>query len=346
MPQDPHIDLGTDLDAVQMLIHGFQASRLLRAAADLGLADRVDAQRGAEISAIAADLGVDAGRLKRFFRALSAFGIYAVDEPDRVRHTARSALFRTDDARSVHHMARFWPVGGNWTTWSAFDRGLQAGQTASEIALGTSRFEYLKAHPEEGEIFDLAMGHKPDHPHAAVAEAYDFSDAELIVDVGGGIGMLLRHILSRFDGPDGITFDQHQVVERARDLPENAALGTRHRFEGGSFLEAVPAGGDIYMLADILGCFSDDVSATVLKNIRAAVPDGGRLLVIDRVPAADPPAGNPIDFLTDMHFMLVFPDGRLRSAEELRALLAAAGFGAMRVLPTASAVSIIEVTAE
>lgn len=60
------------------------------------------------------------------------------------------------------------------------------GEAAFEASFGVSYFDYFKDHPEQGEVFDDFMRHSPDERHAAVAAAYDFSGAGVVVDIGGG----------------------------------------------------------------------------------------------------------------------------------------------------------------
>jgi hypothetical protein len=189
------------------------------------------------------------------------------------------------------------------------------------------------------------MAHKPVDSHADVVAAYDFSGSSLIVDVGGGTGTLLRNILSYYSGPKGVTFDRDTVVRSARESGGLATLADRHRFEEGNFFEQVPVGGDVYLLSDVTGNCSDEQCLAVLRNIRAAIRNGGRLLVIERIPDDHPGNGDPLDFLIDLHFMLNNPDASLRSVSVHHSLLSAAGFRPMRVLPTASSVSIIEAIA-
>ena len=66
---------------------------------------------------------------------------------------------------------------------------------------------------------------------------------------------------------------------------------------------------------------------------------GGRVLIIEMVlPNADTPhPGKMLDVM-----MLVGPGGQERTAEEYAALLGKAGLRLNRVVPTASAVSVIE----
>ena len=71
------------------------------------------------------------------------------------------------------------------------------GGVPHKVAWNMGRFEYLRAHPDEARGFDAMMANFPDNRHAAVAAAYDFSNAALIADIGGGNGAMLRSILTR-----------------------------------------------------------------------------------------------------------------------------------------------------
>jgi hypothetical protein len=335
-----------DVHELLLLIQGFQITRILKAAADLGLADRIEPGANLAVADLAALSHVEPERLRRLCRALAAMGVFTIDETGQIGHSKKSLLLRTDSKPSLHYMARFWGTQCNWATWGAFEHGLQDGQTAAQIALGLSRMEYFKAHPDEADIYNAAMAHKPEDSHSDVVTAYDFSGSSLIIDVGGGTGTLLRNILSHYRDPQGVTFDRHEVIRPARECGRLAALGTRHRFEEGDFFEQVPKGGDVYLLNDVTGNCSDEQYLVLLQNIRAATQSGGRLLVIERVPDDHPADGDPIDYLIDLHFMLSNPDASLRSVSEHRSLLAPAGFRPTRVIPTASSVSIIEAIAE
>jgi O-methyltransferase domain len=67
-------------------------------------------------------------------------------------------------------------------------------------------------------------------------------------------------------------------------------------------------------------------------------PDG-RLLIVEMVlPAGDVPHLGKMLYMV----MLVLPDGQERTEEEYRPLLAKAGFRLARLIPTNSAVSIVE----
>jgi hypothetical protein len=107
----------------------------------------------------------------------------------------------------------------------------------------------------------------------------------------------------------------------------------------GNFFEAVPAGGDVYLLSHIIHDWSEDQCLTILRNCRKAMKPSGRLLIVEMVlPAGDVPhPGKMLDMV-----MLVVPGGQERTQAEYEALLAKAGFRLERVVPTESAVSVVE----
>jgi hypothetical protein len=174
---------------------------------------------------------------------------------------------------------------------------------------------------------------------AAVAAAYEFSELKTIVDVGGATGNLLTTVLGRAPGARGILYDLPHVVRDAPALIQSRGLTNRITIEPGSFFERVPAGGDAYMLSHIIHDWSEAQCLTILGHCRRAMNSGSRLLLIEMVlpPGNTPHPGKVLDMM-----MLVGPGGQERTAEEYGVLLAKAGFRLTRVVPTESAVSVVE----
>ena len=172
---------------------------------------------------------------------------------------------------------------------------------------------------------------------AVLARAYDFGDIQRLVDVGGGHGGLLCAALARHPHLRGVVFDLPGVVEVARERLLEADLAERCEAVAGDFLEAVPPGGDAYLLSWILHDWDDETALRILVNCRAAMNDAARLLVVELiVPAADDqaPASSVARLVkqTDLE-MLAVVGGRERTAAEYSELLAQAGFSLARVLP-------------
>ena len=324
--------------ALDLLIRGFQVSRLIRVVADLSLADKIPVDRSRDVRELAKACGVLDAPLLRVVRALAAFEIFRVTLDGSVSHSPRSLLLRTDAPKGLHIAARFWAGPGSWRAWEKLDVALSGGNP-HEAAWNMDRFEYLRQHPEEARTFDAFMAHFPDDRHEAIATAYDFSSASLIVDLGGGNGETLRRILGRYPTPRGLVFDRDDVVAA---IPAAARLGGRIAVEGGSFFDHVAPGADVYLLVRVLHDFSDEDCLRVLRTCRPAMPAGARLLVVERMLEPDPERDQPTEYLIDAQMMAMFGGGRERTQAEFEELLRAAGFAATRLIPTSSPVSIIE----
>ena len=118
---------------------------------------------------------------------------------------------------------------------------------------------------------------------------------------------------------------------RRRGVAERCAV------VGGDFFEAVPPGGDAYVLRNIVHDWDDDRAQVILKQCRRAMPETGRLLVVERVVGTDYRAA--LSALYGDINMLVSTGGRERTEAEYRALFTHAGFRLTRIVPLEDAAS-------
>jgi SAM-dependent methyltransferase len=331
-------DADTERTTLDLLIRGFQVSQMIRVIADLGIADRIPSEGEIAAADLATQCGVLHQPLLRILRALASLHIFAITPDENVRHTQRSRLLRTDAPSTMHHGARFWAGPGSWRAWGMLDRALK-GEVPHEVAWGTDRFAYLRSHPDEARVFDDMMANFPDNRHAAVAATYDFSDARLIADVGGGNGAALRHILARFPKAQGIVFDREDVVGA---LGSTDLMDGRIKPIGGSFFETAPPAADVYILSRVLHDWADEDCVRILRVCRSHMQPGSRLLIVEHIIEPDPLRGRPTDYLVDVQMMAMFGSARARTEEEFRSLLAQTGFAPCRHIATGSPVSILE----
>ena len=173
----------------------------------------------------------------------------------------------------------------------------------------------------------------------AIAEAYDFSGFDTIVDVGGNHGALLIAILRANPMQRGVVFDLPYVAEGAHEPLQSAGLLDRCAVVSGDMFENVPAGGDAYLFSRVIHDWDDEQSVAALANCRRVMKPQGKLLLAEEViPPGDTPSyGKQTDLA-----MLVLINGQERTETEYRALYEAAGFTLTRIIPTRSRISIIE----
>ena len=325
---------------VQMMM-GSLVARLIYTAARLRLADHIAAApRTAED--LAAVTGTHAPALHRLMRTLTGLGILTHDSEHHFALTPLGDALRTGAPGAA--LPTILTFGGPVFTraFDEFEHSLATGETGFEKAFGLPIFNYFAGHPEDAALFnDTMIGFHGDEP-AAVVAAYDFSGFRKIVDIGGGTGNLLSMILSRTPAAQGVLFDLPHVIASATPLIKERAVDDRVAHERGDFFQAVPAGGDAYVLSHIIHDWHEDQCLTILRNCRTAMAPGGRLLLVEMV-LPDGDAFHPGKLL-DM-VMLTVPGGQERTAPEYARLLDKAGLRLVRIVPTASAVSVVEAAA-
>lgn len=337
----PSVDHATDEDdsaALDLLLRGFQISRMLRLVVDLGVAEKIASDDAIAMNELAQACSVLPEQLVRVMRALAAFGIFKVTADGSVSHTPRSLLLRPDHPHTMCHSARFWTSPGTWKAWGLLDVAMR-GDSPFDTAWNMSRFAYLTQCPDEARTFDAMMAAFPDNRHVGVATAYDFSGARMIVDIGGGNGATLRQILTRCPNARGLILERQDVVAA---LTRDNLMDGRIAAQVGSFFENVPPGADLYLLVRVLHDWKDEDCLHILRACRKAMHPDSVLLIADELLDADPEQGKPVTYLLDTQMMAMFGSARERSEVEFRHLLGASCFAIRRVIPTAGAVSLIE----
>jgi alkyl hydroperoxide reductase subunit AhpC/2-polyprenyl-3-methyl-5-hydroxy-6-metoxy-1,4-benzoquinol methylase len=317
---------------------GHWISRIVYVAAKLGLADRL-AEGPKSADELAGPTGTHAPSLYRLMRTLAHFGILSEGAGQRFSLTPLGEAMKKNAPGSAY--ATILTLAGDWCAngFGELLYSVQTGKSGVEKYLGMPVFDWFGQNPEMASLFSQTMVGFHGAESAAVAAAYDFSKMTTIVDVGGATGHLLSTVLSRAPGARGILYDLPHVVRDAPALIQSRGLKDRVTIEAGSFFERVPAGGDAYLLSHIIHDWSEAQCLTILTNCRRAMNPGSRLLLIEMVlPTGNTPhPGKVLDMM-----MLVGPGGQERTEQEYGKLLAQAGFRLTRLVPTESAVSVVE----
>jgi len=310
----------------------------LSLAAELGIADLLaDGPRSGE--ELARATSTHPRSLYRLLRLLCCVGVFTETQTDSFAQTPLSECLRAGVPGSMRSWLRMIGLKFRYHTHAEAFYSVKTGEPAFERVTGMEFFDYLAAHPDEGEIFNQAMNDMGQVVAAAVAQSYDFSGIGKIIDVGGGHGTLIAAILQKYPQMTGILLDSPNVAERARESIASAGLADRCEVVSADFFKSVPAGCDAYLLRWIIHNWDHERAITILRNCRQAMGERGRLLLIESVI----PAGNehhPGKFLD--YIMLTTNRGQERTEEEYDSLLREADLRLNRVAPTGSHLSIIE----
>jgi SAM-dependent methyltransferase len=324
--------------ALRRMTTAYWTSQVIYVAAKLSIPDLL-ADRPRTSEALAAATDTHAPALYRLLRAVASVGILEEDEARRFSLTPLGTLLRSDVPGSM----RAWAVllGEPWfrSAWDNLLHSIRTGAAAFEGVHGTEFWAYVGRDPDANALFNTAITSTAPIKANATVEAYDFSEFRVVVDVGGGHGTLLAVILAGHPKIRGVLFDLPHVVEGAGATLRAVGVAGRCEIVGGSFFEAVPAGGDAYVLQTVIHDWDDEPSVRILQNCRRSMGEGAKLLVVEQVV----PIGNDYHSskFDDLNMLVLF-QGRERTAEEFRGLLATAGFTLSRILPTSSQWSVVE----
>ncbi len=323
--------------AVYRLLNGHVIARAAYIAIELDLADKIrDGHTNAESLANAAD--VDAQVIYRILRILAGQGVLRESEDRQFALTSMGEVLLSDSPESIaahgiltHHPATWAALGDLFYT-------VRTGKTAFDHVMGESWVEHMASDNEFAEVFHRAMNGLSRMHNSSVAEAYDFSRHNRIVDVGGGNGALLSAILSRNEKLSGVLLDRGSAIDQARQ----GIGGPMDRCELviGDFFAAVPSGGDAYILKVVLHDWKDDECIRILKNCGDAMADGGRVLVVERlIGARNEPS---LTHIADI-FMMTFTGGIERSESEFEELFNRSGLELLRTFATSTDINVLEV---
>jgi hypothetical protein len=325
-----------DATLLQMLF-GAQMQRSVCLAARLGIPDLLagGAQTAEEL---AGKTGTHAPSLYRLLRTLASIGVFS-EEGRGFGLTPISALLRSDAPNSARDFAVMMGEDWIWQAWGELPYSVRTGAVAHEKVQGMGSFEFFQQSEGAGKVFNAAMTNFTRAVIPAVNEAYDFSGVSKLVDVAGGHGLLLAGILKANPHLRGVLFDLPFVIEGAGPLLEAEGVGDRVELVEGSFFESVPEGADAYMMKHIIHDWDDGSSVRILRNIRGAMNEGGKVLIIEMVV---PEGGGPHPSKALDILMLVMEGGKERTPAEYGALLGEAGLRMTRIIPTKSPYSIVE----
>lgn len=322
------------------LLRGHVHVQLLHVAARLGIADLVK-NRPRTVEELAQETGAHPATLKRVLRVLVQLGVFVQDPGGGISASPAGRFLEQGRPGSIRELALLVGSPFHWEAWGSLHQSVMSGKSGIESAYGQPLYEYLKDRPEEAARFFGSSQGLLEAMMPLILKAHDFSRYPTVVDVGGGEGAFLAAVLRAHPGLRGVLFDLPEVVERARAIREDPEVAARCERVGGSFLEKVPPGGDVYCLVTVLQDWDDDTVTRILANCRAAMSAQARLLILTPLYQE-----GLSEALRDLDMLVFSPSGRLRTEQEFKELLAAAGlrWSKTTLLSMGSQNAIIEAT--
>ncbi|WP_063799761.1 methyltransferase [Bradyrhizobium jicamae] len=307
------------------LIQSHRVTQVIYVAAKLGLAELL--RDGPQtLGKLAQATRADERALGRLLTALSTIGIcsragedsYALTEVGACLDGAAEQSFKGWAILEAEMVSK---------SWSGMLESVVTGKTGAQLQGVDDSFELMGRTPEIVDKFNVAMVELTRLVTPNVLQSYDFSGISHLMDVGGGSGGLLGAIAQQNRELRGTVFDLPRCAEAAGKHLRQIDVGDRVEFVAGDFFKAVPAIADAIILKSIIHDWDDTRSITILRNCRKALPDEGKLLLVERLMPEKPTMADEDreHALSDLS-MLRGPGGLERTEGQYRELLDQSGF--------------------
>ncbi|KDP28404.1 hypothetical protein JCGZ_14175 [Jatropha curcas] len=308
----------------------------LKTAIDLGILN-ILASAGPNVNLSAEEIAVliptrnpeAPGMLERILRLLVSYSVLGCSVGFEVQGTERKYCLgpvakyfvRDEDGVSLAPLMALTHDKVFLESWSGLKDAILEGGTPFNRVHGMQLFEYPTKDPRFGQVYNTAMFNRSTLVVKKMLKSYvDFKNLKQVVDVGGGIGVALSLITSKYPSVKGINFDLPHVIQHAPPFP-----GVKH-VEGDMF-ESVPKG-DAIILMWILHDWDDKHCLKLLKNCYDALPDNGKVIVVEQILPMMPEVfavakdKSQVDVLS----LTQSPGGRERMQHEIIFLATEAGF--------------------
>lgn len=172
-------------------------------------------------------------------------------------------------------------------------------------------------------------------PAMVLPQYWDFSESQVVMDLGGGYGRLCLTLVSQYPHLETILFDLPEVCQKAGELLETYPRGLvgRVRLHPGDFFrDPLPPGADTIIMMRITHDWPQEKVAVLFRKAFDALPSGGRLLIYETLKDQGPFPGDAA--FISLLLLLISPGGECRTFAELQTLLEKAGFTNVELIPT------------
>lgn len=314
---------------LRRMVSGYARTQELYTTVKLGIPDQL-AAGPMTAEDMAGKIGAHPKALYRFLRLLVARGWVNQENDDRFSLTESGELLRSDRPGSLNDLI-LYTGEFSYRAGLGMYRSIKNGEAGFEHVFGEPFFAYLDHTPHLRALFDKLSGANAVERANAIADAYDFSGANTIIDIGGGNGTLIASILKANPDNLGIVFEAPEVIEEAIQFLAENNLENKSKVVSGNFFSSELPEGDFLILSNIIHDWDDDDSLKILRNCRSAMGPKSKLLIIEQIMpklVADGTAVVGSDIT-----MLMLLNGAERTKDEYESLLGQAGLRINTVIP-------------
>jgi hypothetical protein len=261
---------------------------------------------------IAMRCGITLDGSTRLLRALAELGTVTRNVDGTWHATERGAHLREDHPQTLADAARE-AAGPQRASWSNLALALRDGEWSPPDI-----FHEVASSPARSASHHRMLRSYARHDYTPIAAHLPLPDTGLIVDAGGGVGVLAGLIAEQRPGASVVLLD-------LPDLTAQVPVDSRFVAIGADLFDPWPVAADLVLFTRVLHDWDDDQALALLRRAVEALNPGGQIAILELLLDEQHPGGG----LCDLHLRVV-TGGRERSLADFDALLGRAGLRLVR----------------
>ena len=306
------------------LLEAFRRSKTMFAAVELGVFDSLTEPKS--LDALAVEIRCDRTALMTLLNSCVAFGLLSRDGEQYVNTPVAGTYLTQKSPRRmtgyIHYSNRVM-----WKMWANLEDAVREGSHRWKQTFDFDGPIFSHFFRTDDAMQEFLMGMHGfgmiTSPH--IVNAFDLSRFKTLADLGGATGHLAIAACQRYASMQGIVFDLPHALDLANSMVAKSGVSDRMAVVGGDFFTDTLPAADLYALGRIVHDWSEPKIHILLKRIHDALPQGGGLLIGEKILWED--GTGPRWALMQSLNMIVCTEGRERTLSEYAALLNHAGFG-------------------
>jgi ubiquinone/menaquinone biosynthesis C-methylase UbiE len=306
---------GLSPDLIAELVSGYQRSRILLTAYELGIFTAIGDEKKTSRE-VALLIKADLRGTDRLMNALCALGLFDKKE-ELFSNRPLTARFLVEG--KPEYMTNLMHANNQWRKWSTLTEAVRCGTSVSPASdRGKSEdwpHSYISAMHWRGGL--LA---------AEFVSKIDLTGVSRMLDVGGGSGVYAMAMVRAKEDMEAVVFDLPDVIALTRRFIEEAGLTNRMKTVEGDFeKDDFGSGFDLVLFSAILHMNSPLINKELLDKARRALNPGGLVVISDFI--LDEDRTTPVRGAIFAINMLVSTEaGDSYTEGELREWMKASGF--------------------
>lgn len=169
--------------------------------------------------------------------------------------------------------------------------------------------------------------------------------AKRLVDIGGSHGLYSVELCRKHPGLSAVIFDWPQAAPAALKTIRDHGMSDRVSFvEGDFFRDSIGEGYDAALLFNVIRIFPEAEAVALLATTQKALRPGGKVFVADQFNSSTPTSFSETNAFLILLELYNGSPGRNYSADQVKSMALAAGFGRPReiLLRRSAGVSVVE----